>query len=67
MPFHWLADYNHLIIENSEEKLSNFSNIVSKESGPKFEKNISEQLLKETNNIGNKDFKFIKPRSKREN
>ena len=46
------------IPENPEGKLSNFSDIVSKESGPKFEKNISEQLGKETNNIGNKDFKF---------
>ena len=51
------------IPENPEDKLSNFSNIVSKESGPKFEKNISEQLVKETNNIGNKDFKFIKDNS----
>ena len=51
------------IPENPEGKLSNFSDIVSKESGPKFEKNISEQLVKETNNIGNKDFKFIKDNS----
>ena len=51
------------IPENLEDKLSNFSNIVSKESVPKFEKNISEQLVKETNNIGNKDFKFIKDNS----
>ena len=51
------------IPENPEGKLSNFSDIVSKKSKSKFEKNISEQLVKETNNIGNKDFKFIKDNS----
>ena len=52
------------IPENLKDKLSNFSNLASKESVTKFEKNISEQLVKETNNIENKDFKFIKDNSR---
>ena len=51
------------IPENPEEKLSNFSNIERKENIPKFEKSISEQSIKETNNIGNKDSNFFKDNS----